>query len=496
MDSSSFNPVSANIGDDILSNVCHFPDGGSLTHTPANETDPDRGTEPIPSFDSFLSPVNTDDETDEETDKERPVPVPPFPTWVLPPALRHLADEGAASLGVPAELVGVPALAFAGGVIGNHARLVLKRGYEVRPILWAAVVAPPGSAKTPALALAHEPVSVLQQEADDHGTGDHLYTTDATTEAIAPMVKAAPGLTFTRDELSGWVGSFDAYKKGGKGADRANWLSSWTGAPLRVNRKGDPPITVPKPVVCVVGGIQPDCLRLLADEAGRHDGFVDRILWTMPEVAPSRWTEDEVSDEARAAYLALLHRLRELPPDQEVTLSPAAKAAWVEWHDHNQALLDTVRGLTAGIYSKLPVQVARLALILHCAEHPTDPSGVPLSLDTLRGATELGEYFRAHAHKVMLYFGAEAGEPTGLPSRVLNILRNASDEWTSRTVIHRGLGGGVKATELTAARDLLREKGLIEWRTVRTGKKGHPPEEWQLTGERNESNEGNAVGAA
>ena len=50
---------------------------------------------------------------------------------------------------------------------------------------------------------------------------------DTTVEALAPILRVNPrGLLLARDELAGWIGSFDRYSgKGKSGADAANWLS-------------------------------------------------------------------------------------------------------------------------------------------------------------------------------------------------------------------------------------------------------------------------------
>ena len=54
---------------------------------------------------------------------------------------------------------------------------------------------------------------------------------DCTVEALAVLLEQHPrGLLVARDELSGWVNSFDAYKSC-RGADVAHWLSMHRAAP-------------------------------------------------------------------------------------------------------------------------------------------------------------------------------------------------------------------------------------------------------------------------
>ena len=55
------------------------------------------------------------------------------------------------------------------------------------------------------------------------------------------------------------------------------------------------PIIVPRPYLCVVGSLTPDMLVEFEDEQGREDGFVDRFLWTFPDVPKVvYWTAESV----------------------------------------------------------------------------------------------------------------------------------------------------------------------------------------------------------
>jgi hypothetical protein len=78
-------------------------------------------------------------------------PVSPFPEHVLPVCLATFVREAASALACPTDYVGVPLLAIAGAAIGASRALQIKPGWQERPCLYAAVVAPPGSAKSPAL---------------------------------------------------------------------------------------------------------------------------------------------------------------------------------------------------------------------------------------------------------------------------------------------------------------------------------------------------------
>ncbi len=452
---------------------------------------PERGTAPTPSLLLHSLP-----------------PVPPFPVDVLPDAIRRYVSEAAAAIGVPAELVAVPLLTCAAACIGRTRRIVLKDGFEQRPILWAAVVGRPGTAKSPALAAAQKLIDALQAEAYERyelAMGDyereleewkraeakgpkpvkpilqHFYTTDATKEALAAITRYAPGVVVVRDELSAWVRGFDAYRRG-KGGDRQDFLSLWAGAGLKVDRKLGEPLYVPEPTVSVVGGIQPDLLPELAHEAGQ-DGFIDRILWAYPDAEPAKWSTAAVSREATAGALAVFRQLRRpINPsdDGRTVLALDAREAWARWHDENLDLTVAASPAVAGVYSKLTNQAARLALVLHCLWNPDDPARM-VARERVEDGIALAEYFRAHAHRALRHFGASPAPCfAGLPGRVLRVLDRRED-WVTRTELHRALGNGVKAAELDEALIALEAAGRVERGTVQTATKG--VERWRVVDE-------------
>lgn len=446
--------------------------------------------------------------------------VPPYPVEALNDPFSSYVSSAARAIGVPPEFVAVPLLVNAGAAIGNRKEIELKPGYTQRPILWAAVVAPPGSAKTPAGMAANAPLLELQREAKEaHGEAlmewesdiaawedapkgergqkpprpvmDHFLTTDATIESLATIVDTSPGVVIFKDEIVGWVTAFDAYRKGG---ERQAHLSMWAGVPLKVDRRSRDPMFVAAPVACVSGGVQPDMLSELADEAGRRDGFLERLLWAMPETTPAFWTEQEIPAAIRRDVLAAFRELRTAYTlDQPVRLSAEAREVWREWHDENALITRRATGFLAGIHAKMPNQVARLALILHCIEKPTSMDRA-LHAETMHAAIEIGEYHRAHAHRALSLIADVGILSRGLVGRIRRALALAGDGGLTRSELSRKLGGHVDAPDLTEALDTLRAKGIAECTVARDGDgQGRRGERWTLTpraaGQTYESNE-------
>lgn len=480
--------------------------GNGAHHTNGHSEIPPVELPPTDEVSSFIrfSPIS------DETNQPEKVPAEPFPLSVLPPAPRQLVSVGALAIGAPPDMIATPLLAYAAGAIGNRVSIQLKPGFVQRPQLYAAVVAPPGSAKSPSQDLARAAIDSLQRDAHDRyldqverfegqleqwhasdpkfrGTKpakpvmDHLFTTDATIEALGPMIERSPGIVISRDELSSWVKSFDAYRSG-KGGDRQTFLSLWAGSPVKIDRKGGhDTIYVPDPSVSVVGGIQPDMLTELADEAGRQDGMIDRIIWSYPDPRPATWTDEVVEQHHINAVISIFQRLRQTPKGI-VKLSPVAKTDWVEWFNENAALTETMSGLMQGVYAKLPNINARLALILHCLTYPDAPIQTDITRETLQGAIALTEYYRSHAHRVLPHFGAAAtsSRGAGVVQRIALLLEQANGEWVGRTEISRGLGRNVKSDEITAALQTLASRRHAESRMGgSTERGGRPTEEWR-----------------
>jgi hypothetical protein len=217
----------------------------------------------------------------------------PFPVDALPEPIRGFVDAGARAIGCDPSYLALPLLAAMAAAIGNTRRLELKRGWSAPPILWGAIVGESGTSKTPAFRLVMQPVRERQRKAlerhaeemkkyeadlarwekdmaawkrDKNAASDppeksdppqpeRFLVSDTTVEALAPILLANPrGLLLARDELAGWIGSFDRYAgKGGAGADSANWLSLFNAESIIVDRKTglSRTIHVPQAAVCV-----------------------------------------------------------------------------------------------------------------------------------------------------------------------------------------------------------------------------------------------------
>lgn len=412
----------------------------------------------------------------------RPLPtLPPvgrFPLDALPPPAARFFAAGAAALNVPADYLAVPGLALLGAAVGRSVAARHSGSYAEVPALWAAVVGPPGTTKSAALALAARPLWAAEaawrteyaaaveawedeREANEKAlkewkakgkAGDRpacpprptlrqVLLDQFTGEAVGRVLLANPrGVAVCKDELSGLVAALDKYRNG-KGDDKDNLLSAWAGKPLKVNRQKDgdaPPLLVPRPFLAVAGMLTPASLAKVRGEGGGDaeaagDGWPDRFLWAYPDPLPAvgeTWAE--VPAELADGYARLVGRLLELdlvagkggdePHPLLVGFDAGGREAW-------QALAGELAEATnahdfddpfRGVLHKLRGYALRLLAVLWAAWHAHGESALTRDADGRPALT--GDLVR-HAGALVGYFREHAGRCWGVgvsdrPARV------------------------------------------------------------------------------
>jgi hypothetical protein len=466
------------------------------------------------------TPLRPVPQTPAETDE----PAASFPLDVLPPVMRRLVAEGAAALPCPADFIAIPLLTAAGVAIGDAIDLELKLGWREGANLYTAKVGDPGSKKTPSESLALRPLFRIQKrlaseyaeekaaykralsaweskKPKDRGEKPeapvfrHIVTTDATVEAIAPMLVSGKGILLWREELSAWVRSMNQYRSGGRGADRQSYLSMWSRTLLKIDRKSSPePVVVLRPFLGVTGGIRPEFIPGLADPELREDGFVDRILWSYPDPVADAWTTEGVGAPTLAAVEDLFGRLYALQgepdPDQDdenatrprvVRLTASAMTLWAQWYREQAAELAD-RAFPAqlrGPWAKMPGQAARLALILHCVERIAAgqrPAEAGVSDWALGGALELIDgYFKPHARRVYRLLAHQRRDHV---VRLLEALKQ-SGPLLKRDILLGVFKGNVPASRVDAMLDELEAAGLAIREEVKREGPGRPGVRWK-----------------
>lgn len=443
-------------------------------------------------------------------------PVPAFPVEVLPAPLRRLVEETAWAMNTPPDLAAVPLLALAGGALANARHLRITRGHDQPPALYAVVVSPPGTAKSPVLKLLRRPLDRIQaghlerfqremdrwEQSDPEDRGPkpvprRCVVSDITTESLGIVLNENPrGVVMVRDELAALVTGMNQYK-GGKGSDRQTFLALWSGDPVLIDRKSEKsrrgaPLYVEDPFLGIVGTIQPDVAAGLRGEPVRgasppDDGFLDRFLIVYPPRLPAVGeTWRQVSVEAVADWDAVVERLLGLEMVREeggrprpfyVPLTECGRAAWERFTRAHagEVNADDFPPHLVGAWSKLRGYAGRLALIVHylrwaCGE----VRGEAVDGESLRRATALVDYFKAHARKVHAVMGADTRTPAA--RRVVRwITRKGRQQFSVRDAFEGLKGTYQTVEELESVLALVERRGIIRpLQTPERGGRGRP----------------------
>lgn len=337
----------------------------------------------------------------------------------LPPAMFGLAwDELtriAADKGAPVDYVALGWLVVSASLVGSKRRAVPYDGstWEEPSILWLGLVGDPSHNKSPAL----DPLQNILRKLEDERTDEHLeelnrwradcerakvenghwqeavkaaakdgITTppipdaaiepeqprrrryvvqDATPESIGTILVGNPeGTLMVRDELAGWLESFDRYNAGG----RSYWLEAFGGRSYTIDRKQSPdPLRIPYNGVNVMGGIQPgklaDCLLKATD-----DGLAARLMFVWPSrrawSRPSSTADLAGFEDAARRLDALEWAVGPTGKNEalRVQLSPAAADAFDRCQQFYRDREQEAAGLLKSFIGKLPGLTLRLAL--------------------------------------------------------------------------------------------------------------------------------------
>ena len=135
---------------------------------------------------------------------------------------------------------------------------------------------------------------------------------DFTIEALCTQLKDSPrGILLYMDEIMGWLRNMNKYTGG---SDITNYLSIWSKESISVDRKTSESIRIPKPFLSIIGGIQTGILSELITKELLHCGFLDRILFAMPQNEKiTEWTEMSVSRELKEWYYQFIETLFAVP---------------------------------------------------------------------------------------------------------------------------------------------------------------------------------------
>jgi len=356
----------------------------------------------------------------------RPMTAPPLRAADVPDVLAGFAKSYSQATGFDVSILLTGGILTAAAMLTDEMRLCVnaRAGWFESPRLWGVIIGGPGAGKSPGLKLAQAPMFALHKDLVGEWTREHgneaenapprpaLYTSDATTEALAELLRASPrGILYTVDELASWIESHDAYRNGG-GKDRGEWLRLYDGGPHQVHRIRRGSFFVPNWGASVLSATTPAALKKLAPKLP-DDGLLQRILVVV--VGPRKLPDDAMlrveTAGAAEAWNAALRRLYAMP-GAVVHLSGAARecfdAEQAELHRLTQAYEEAHPSYASHV-SKRAAMLARLALLFHALESPAVTDNV--SGETMARAVR---FLRRQERHAMAVYSTHLARDTGM----------------------------------------------------------------------------------
>ena len=394
--------------------------------------------------------------------------------------------------------VAVSALAVCAAAIPDKVELQVKRhnsGWLESARLWVALVGPPSSMKSPIMAAAVRPLrridtDMARRYAEERARYDkltkddkagieppkqtRLLLQDTTIEAAQEVLKDSPdGVLCFQDEMSGWFGSMEKYSGSRASAkDRAFWLEAFNGAPYTVNRVGRGSVFIEHLSVSLLGGIQPEPIRQIADDSV-DDGLLQRILPII--LRPAVEGRDEEASPVVSEYAALIGRLHHLDNpmsggsfDQpRLRFDDGAQAFRQELERKHLELcqsFETINRKLAAHIGKYNGIFARLCIIWHCVE--SERGQLP-ALISERTARRVGAFLHGFLlpHALAFYAGVLglSNAHDRLTAVAGYILAHRLDRITNRDIQHGNRTmRGLDRRDIESVFDQLEALGWIE----------------------------------
>jgi hypothetical protein len=346
---------------------------------------------------------------------------PTLPSGSLPDLIERFAIEEGELMGADPSGLAVGALVVCAAALPDHTALQVKKHdphWLEQARLWAGLIGNPSTKKTPIILRVAKPLKRLDAELwRDYLAAKEVYDSlsneerkrterpkqtrlrieDTTIEGAQEVLKDSPdGVLCIQDELSGWFGAMDKYA-GHRGAakDRGFWLQAFHGGPYAINRITRGAALVPNLSISLLGGIQPEPIRKVAEDAV-DDGLLQRLLPIV--LRPGVLGKDEpTSYAAGQRYDNLIEQLhlRE-PPFAPLHFDDEALIIRRELEQKHLDLMayEAINRKLAAHIGKYDGLFARLCLLWHAIE---DRSGPVMAHTARRVANFMHRFLLPHA---------------------------------------------------------------------------------------------------
>ncbi len=330
-----------------------------------------------------------------------------------------------------------------------------------------------------------------------------LFVDDVSSEKLAETIARFGGrITLASPEGHGFFARAGGLYSRGDGPLDV-FLKAHSGESIQVDRIGRSSLNIARPALTLCLCLQPAVLRGLAkNKPFRGTGLLARFLIAVPDPRVGTRTHETtpVPKMVRSAYehrMKALLDLRAPSAGEElpiVMFNAEASLALRSFMKQLEPRLQPITGDLAGIADwagKLAGQTARVATLIHCADHALDvgqlPQDIELALATMQKAITIARFLLDHARRG--FSALDGGDETDRALFVLSRIRGLGKTEITRKDLLRACRT-VRAKELTEIIDRLVEHGYLTPLLPGTSKK----QRYRVIG--SDGNIGNEVEAA
>lgn len=449
---------------------------------------------------------------------EAPVPfesieTPPFPVEALPGPLSAFVEHLAESTQTPEEMAGLLSLGVLSTAFQGRYTVEITPDWKETLCLYCVAVAAPGERKSAVLSALTKPIyeyeaerreleaaavaqsqterallekalAVAQNQAAS-GKGDYeakrqealalsaqlaelkelvpyrLLVDDTTPEKLVDLMEPQGGCITV---VSAEGGIFDSIS--GRYDRTANfdvYLKGHAGDPISVDRIGRKANYIREPRLSMILTVQPSVLGGLMDNATlRGRGLCGRFLYAMcsSKVGHREITPPTIPETVKEAYRQFVRSLLTGEAWGIIRLSPEADTIRQEYQAHIEKKLGNEWEHMRDWGGKATGAMLRIAAMFHAATVQGDPTAIPISPDTMAGATAVSEFLGKHAEAAYQSMGSN--ERVAEAKYILDRLLSAGNETVTRTQMTRLCRGRFRSAEdMRPALSLLSEYGYI-----------------------------------
>lgn len=367
-----------------------------------------------------------------------------FPIDIFPKPIQSYILECNETLDSSIDYMGCSMLWLISVIVGNSIQIEVKKGWNETATIWLAVVGKAGLGKTPSIHNIIKPLlsannkeiknyikqsekyeyyeKLTAKEKKEHEeihkpTKSQFIANDITIEALVELHQENKNsIGVFKDELAGWFKDMNKYREG---SDLEFWLSTWSGKAISLNRKTAKSSFVDKPLVSVLGGIQPSILNSFYTEDNKDNGFMDRMLLTYPNLDIEKWNDKEMNydtiqwynDSIISFYETIKHKVVEIDEDGDIKPKIAkipidSKKEWIrvfnEYTDIQNS--DEENEYMKSMLPKQKSYIPRFALLINAFNSFFDETYktdvLTISKESILSAEKLSKYFVAMAKKI------------------------------------------------------------------------------------------------